>query len=66
MAKWMVGVLAIMLFACPVSGEEIPLDPGKPLKHYSSNRNDGYSSFRGIVFEAAEFGERGQDVDVGG
>jgi hypothetical protein len=42
------------LVAVSVQAQTIPLDPGKPLKHYSSNSNDGYSSYRGVVFSADE------------
>ncbi len=34
--------------------DELPLDPGKQIIHYTSNSNDGYSSFRGMVFTANE------------
>ena len=50
-------VLAAAVLALPVVAAQadfLPLDPGTGLIHYTSNSNDGYSSYRGVVFEANE------------
>ncbi|RJP32192.1 MAG: hypothetical protein C4547_14315 [Phycisphaerales bacterium] len=52
--------IAAALLACggwvvaPAAADELKLDPGKPIKHYTSNSNDGYSTGRGMVFTAQE------------
>jgi hypothetical protein len=52
--KICLAAAAIPFVAVSVQAQNLPLDPGKPLKHYSSNSNDGYSSYRGVVFTADE------------
>jgi hypothetical protein len=52
--KICLAAAAVAFVAANVQAQNIPLDPGKVLKHYSSNTNDGYSSYRGVVFTADE------------
>ena len=52
--KLLVAAAVLALPVVAVRADFLPLDPGTGIIYYTSNSNDGYSSYRGVVFEADE------------
>ncbi|UCD75856.1 MAG: hypothetical protein JSV91_02845 [Phycisphaerales bacterium] len=52
--KLLVAAAVLALPVVAAQADFLPLDPGTDFIHYSSNSNDGYSSYRGVVFVANE------------